>query len=79
MLAASLSSSSSHNYPAHSPSCIQIRDATYTRQLDAAVAALGGSATLLDVKDALLTTGGLDDPRPVRGGVVSADHKLEHQ
>ena len=45
---------------------------TYAGQLDTAVTALGGGSTLLDVKDTELTTGGLDDPRPVGGGVVSA-------
>ena len=43
---------------------------TYTGELDAAVAALGSSAALLDVKNAEIATGGLNDPRPVRGRVV---------
>lgn len=46
-------------------------DRTYARQLDAAVTALGGSATLLDVEDAKLATGGLDDTSPVGPGVVA--------
>lgn len=49
---------------------------TYAGELDAAVTALGGGSALLDVKDTELTTGGLDDPRPVRGGVVSARPSL---
>jgi len=49
---------------------------TYAGQLDTAVTALGGGSALLDVKDTELTTGGLDDPRPVRGGVVSARPEL---
>jgi hypothetical protein len=52
------------------------KEETYAGQLDTAVAALGGGSALLDVKDTELTTGGLDDPRPVRGGVVSADPEL---
>lgn len=56
--------------------CVCVRaewreEATYTRQLDAAVAALGSSAALLDVKEAELTTGSLDDSGPVGGGVVT--------
>jgi hypothetical protein len=45
---------------------------TYTRELDAAVAALGGSAALLDVKNAEGAAGSLDNPRQVRRGVVPA-------
>jgi hypothetical protein len=45
---------------------------TYARELDTAVTALGSSTALLDVKDPGITTGGLDDPRPVGGGVVAA-------
>lgn len=52
------------------PCCV---DRTYAGQLDAAVTALGGSTALLDVKDAELTTGGLDDTSPVGGGVVAAN------
>lgn len=48
---------------------------TYTWQLGAAVTALGGSAALLDVKNAELTTGGLDDTGPVGGGVVAGGGK----
>jgi hypothetical protein len=44
---------------------------TYARELDAAVTALGGSTALLDVKNPSLAAGGLDDPRPVGGGVVA--------
>jgi hypothetical protein len=43
---------------------------TYTRELDAAVAALGSSAALLDVKNAELAAGSLRNPRQVRRGVV---------
>ena len=44
---------------------------TYARELGAAVTALGDSAALLDVKQAEVTTGGLDDPGSVGGGVVA--------
>lgn len=44
---------------------------TYPRELDAAVAALGGSAALLDVEETKLAAGGLDNPRQVRRGVVA--------
>ena len=44
---------------------------TYTRELDAAVAALGGSAALLDVKETQRAAGSLDNPRQVRRGVVA--------
>lgn len=43
---------------------------TYTRELDAAVTALGGCAALLEVKRTQLTTRGLDDPGLVGAGVV---------
>lgn len=46
---------------------------TYARQLDAAVAALGGSAALLDVKDPELAAGGLDDTGPVGRRVVTIE------
>lgn len=49
---------------------------TYTRQLGTAVTALGSSATLLDVKNAELTTGSLDNSGPVGGGVVAGGVKL---
>lgn len=49
---------------------------TYTRQLGTAVTALGSSATLLDVKNTQLTTGGLDNPGPVGGGVVAGGERL---
>jgi hypothetical protein len=48
-------------------------DVTYAGQLDAAVAALGSGAALLDVKNTVLAAGGLDHPRLVRRGVVAAD------
>lgn len=44
---------------------------TYARQLDAAVTALGGSAALLDVQDAELAAGGLNDTSLVRRRVVA--------
>ena len=43
---------------------------TYAGQLDAAVAALRGSAALLDVEDSELAAGGLDDTGPVGRRVV---------
>lgn len=49
---------------------------TYTRQLGTAVTALGSSATLLNVKNAELTTGSLDNSGPVGGGVVADGVKL---
>jgi hypothetical protein len=52
------------------PTISRNRSTTYTGELDAAVAALGSSAALLDVKNAEVATGGLNDPRPVRGRVV---------
>lgn len=45
---------------------------TYTRELDATVTALGGSATLLDVKDTEVAAGGLDQTCPVGRRVVAA-------
>lgn len=45
---------------------------TYTGELDAAVAALGSSAALLDVKKTERAAGSLDNPRQVRRGVVAA-------
>lgn len=59
-----------------SETIVAIGRVTYTRQLGTAVTALGGSATLLDVKNAELTTGGLDDSGPVGGGVVAGGEKL---
>lgn len=45
--------------------------ATYARELGAAVTALGNSAALLDVQQAQVTTGSLDDSGPVGPGVVA--------
>ena len=45
---------------------------TYTRELDAAVAALGGSAALLDVQNTQLAARSLDHTRPVGRGVIAA-------
>lgn len=61
---------SNHSFP-HSCST-KDSNKTYTREFDAAVATLGGSAALLDVKNTELTTGSLDNPRPVGRGVVAA-------
>lgn len=47
------------------------RSWTYAGQLGAAVAALGGSAALLEVKHTELTTGSLGDSGDVRGRVVA--------
>ena len=44
---------------------------TYARQLVATVAALGVGASLLDVEESELATGGLDRPGEVGGGVVA--------
>ena len=52
----------------HRPPC---RVQTYARELGTAVTALGDSASLLDVQQAELTTGGLNNPRPVGAGVVA--------
>lgn len=49
---------------------------TYTWQLGTAVTALGSSAALLDVKNTQLTTGGLDNPSPVGGGVVAGGERF---
>lgn len=48
------------------------RVSTYARELGAAVATLGSSAALLDVKDTVVAAGGLDDPSHVGPGVVAA-------
>jgi len=53
-------------------SCISGVCVTYTRELDAAVAALGCGTALLQVQSAQLTTGGLNNPGLVRPGVVPA-------
>lgn len=58
--------------PSKTQEC-EIRQITYTGELDTAVAALGGSAALLDVQKAKLAAGGLDNPRPVGRGVVTVD------
>lgn len=68
MVRLSVSPSSPHASILHS---ILLGYMTYARQLVAAVTALGSSSTLLDVQDTELTTGGLDDPGPVGGGVVA--------
>lgn len=47
------------------------KEATYAGELDAAVTAFRGSSALLDVKHSGSATGGLDDPRQVRRGVVA--------
>ena len=47
------------------------KKATYAGELDAAVTAFRGSSALLDVKHSGSATGGLDDPRQVRRGVVA--------
>ena len=47
-------------------------EGTYARELAAAVTALGDGAALLDVKQADVTTGGLDDTGLVGPGVVAA-------
>lgn len=49
---------------------------TYTRQLGAAVTALGCGSALLDVQDTQLTTGRLDDTGPVGGGVVAGEENF---
>jgi hypothetical protein len=49
---------------------------TYARELGAAVTALGDSASLLDVKQAELTTGSLDDSGSVGTGVVAAGKSM---
>lgn len=54
---------------------LKYQSCTYTRELDAAVAALGGSAALLDVQNTELAAGSLDNPRQVRRGVVTAKQK----
>lgn len=48
-----------------------LSNGTYARELGAAVTALGDGASLLDVQQAELTTGGLDDTGPVGSGVVA--------
>lgn len=55
---------------------VAVGGVTYTRQLGTAVTALGGSATLLDVKNTQLTTGSLDNPGPVGGGVVAGGERV---
>lgn len=66
--------------PSSIPSC-SIADRpgrlTYARQLGATVTALGGSSSLLDVKDARLAARGLDDTGPVRGGVVAVGEDIQ--
>jgi hypothetical protein len=51
---------------------------TYARELAAAVTAFGSSTTLLDVQGPQLAARGLDDPGPVRGGVVAARTKGQY-
>lgn len=46
-------------------------ETTYTWEFDAAVTALGGSSSLLDVQESELSTWGLDHTDIVRGGVVT--------
>lgn len=48
---------------------------TYTGELGAAVTALGGSSALLQVQSPELATGGLDNPRLVRRGVVPSSNR----
>lgn len=50
----------------------RFRASTYTRELGAAVTALGDSSALLDVQNSDVTTGGLDDTGSVGTGVVAA-------
>ena len=50
---------------------------TYARELGATVTTLGDSAALLDVKQADLTTGSLDDSGSVGGGVVAAQSSCQ--
>lgn len=52
------------------------RKSTYARELDAAVTALGGSASLLDVEDSQLAAGGLDDTSPVGRRVVAVGDRV---
>lgn len=61
--------------PVASPPCckISVRATTYTRELGAAVTALGGSAALLDVQNSEVTAGSLDDSGPVGASVVAAE------
>lgn len=49
----------------------RFRTITYTRELGAAVTALGDGSALLDVQNSEVTTGGLDDTGPVGAGVVA--------
>lgn len=59
------------------PFCrIRSRATTYTRELGAAVTALGGSAALLDVQNSEVTAGSLDDSGPVGASVVAAEISL---
>lgn len=54
------------------PGCkIRSKVTTYTRELGAAVTALGDSSALLDVQNSDVTTGSLDDSGPVGAGVVA--------
>lgn len=57
--------------PSLSSCKIRFRTITYTRQLGAAVTALGDGSALLDVQNSEVTTGGLDDTGPVGAGVVA--------
>lgn len=63
-------------FPPLSPSLsgckIRSKVTTYTRELGAAVTALGNSSALLDVQNSDVTTGSLDDSGPVGAGVVAA-------
>jgi hypothetical protein len=58
--------------PSIPPHAAQNSQITYTGELDAAVAALGSSAALLDVKETQRAAGSLNNPRQVRRGVVTA-------
>lgn len=51
---------------------LRFRASTYTRELGAAVTALGDGSALLDVQNSDVTTGGLDDTGSVGTGVVAA-------
>lgn len=70
-------SSSSSPVPLQSPVLrlaeFRSRATTYTRELGAAVTALGGSAALLDVQNSEVTAGSLDDSGPVGASVVAAE------
>lgn len=49
---------------------VEKAEGTYARQLDTAVTTFRVGSPLLDVQESQFTTGGLDGPREVRGGVV---------